>query len=62
MVIILPDKIDGLSALTDKIDEVSALCANRLTQTYEREVKLYLPKFKTETKLDLGNILSNKVR
>lgn len=62
MIIVLPNKIDGLSALIDKIEEVSAQCATRLTETYEREVKVYLPKFKSESKLDLGNILSNKVR
>ncbi|XP_012233779.1 serine protease inhibitor 3/4 isoform X5 [Linepithema humile] len=61
MVIILPNKIDGLSALTDKLEEVTTQCSVRLTQTYEREVKVYLPKFKTETKLDLGNTLSEKM-
>jgi len=62
MVIVLPDKVDGLHALLDKLEEVSTQCAIRLAQTYEREVKVYLPKFKTETKLDLENTLSNKVR
>jgi len=62
MVIILPNKIDGLAALTDKLEEVSAECNSRLTQIYEREVKLYLPRFRSETKLDLKDTLSNKVR
>jgi len=61
MVIILPNKIDGLTALMDKLDEVSTVCSTRLAQIYEREVRVFLPKFKTETKLDLGDTLSNKV-
>jgi len=61
MVIILPDKIDGLSAIINNLETVSADCSTRLTQTYEREVQVYLPKFRTETKLDLGDTLSTKV-
>lgn len=61
MVIILPNKIDGLSALTEKLEEVTAECNTRLAQIYEREVRLFLPLFRTETKLDLGSTLSNKV-
>ena len=62
MVIILPNKIDGLAALIDKLEEVNAECSSRLTQIYEREVKVYLPRFRSETKLDLKDTLSNKVR
>ncbi|XP_012539062.1 serine protease inhibitor 3/4 isoform X4 [Monomorium pharaonis] len=61
MVIILPNKIDGLSALTDKLEEVSTECSTRLTQIYEREVRVYLPRFRIENKLDLGNTLSQKM-
>ncbi|GAB1862620.1 Neuroserpin [Camponotus japonicus] len=61
MVIILPDKIDGLSAIINNLETVSADCSTRLTQTYEREVQVYLPTFKTETKLDLGDTLSTKL-
>ncbi|XP_018347609.1 PREDICTED: alaserpin-like isoform X9 [Trachymyrmex septentrionalis] len=61
MVIILPNKIDGLAALTDKLEEVSAECSSRLTQIYEREVRVYLPRFRSETKLDLKDTLSNKM-
>ncbi|KAG5311913.1 SPB10 protein, partial [Pseudoatta argentina] len=61
MVIILPNKIDGLAALTDKLEEVSAECNSRLIQIYKREVRLYLPRFRSETKLDLKNTLSNKM-
>lgn len=62
MVIILPDKVDGLSKLQENLNTVVDACNTRLQQTYEREVKLYLPKFKTETKLDLTDTLSNEVR
>ncbi|XP_018056884.1 PREDICTED: serine protease inhibitor 3/4-like isoform X4 [Atta colombica] len=61
MVIILPNKIDGLAALIDKLEEVNAECSSRLTQIYEREVKVYLPRFRSETKLDLKDTLSNKM-
>lgn len=61
MVIILPDKVDGLATLLDKLEEVTAECNVRLAQAYEREVRVYLPKFKTESKLDLGDTLSQKV-
>ncbi|XP_025269799.1 serpin B6 isoform X4 [Camponotus floridanus] len=61
MVIILPDKIDGLSAIINNLETVSAECSTRLAQTYEREVRVFLPKFKTETKLDLTDTLSAKM-
>ncbi|XP_020290169.1 serine protease inhibitor 3/4-like isoform X4 [Pseudomyrmex gracilis] len=61
MVIILPNKIDGLAALNDKLSEVTAECSTRLAQTYEREVQVFLPKFKTESKLDLENTLAEKM-
>ncbi|XP_070161421.1 serine protease inhibitor 3/4 isoform X4 [Polyergus mexicanus] len=61
MVIVLPDKIDGLTALINNFEAVSLDCNVRLAQTYEREVRVYLPKFKTESKLDLGNTLSTKL-
>ncbi|XP_029667004.1 serine protease inhibitor 3/4-like isoform X8 [Formica exsecta] len=61
MVIILPDKIDGLAALINNLEAVSLDCNVRLAQTYEREVRVYLPKFKTESKLDLGDTLSTKM-
>lgn len=61
MVIILPDKVDGLAEIINNLEAVSSDCNTRLVQTYEREVELYLPKFKTETKLNLGDTLSAKV-
>jgi len=62
MVIILPNKYDGLAALTDKLEEVTTECSTRLSQTYEREVEVFLPKFRVESKLDLEKTLSEKVR
>lgn len=61
MVIILPNKVDGLAALTDKLEEVSTECSSRLARSFEREVRVFLPKFRTESKLDLGDTLSKKV-
>lgn len=61
MVIILPNEINGLAALTDNLDVITETCNTHLSQTLEREVKLYLPKFKIESELNLGNMLSNKV-
>ncbi|KAH0945079.1 hypothetical protein HN011_004170 [Eciton burchellii] len=57
MIIILPNKINGLVTLTDQLEEVTAECNNQLSQTFPREVHLFLPKFKTETKLDLEETL-----
>lgn len=62
MVIILPDEIDGLAALTNQLDVISEACNTRLSQTDDREVKLYLPKFKVESELNLKDALVNKVR
>ncbi|XP_024881051.1 serine protease inhibitor 3/4-like [Temnothorax curvispinosus] len=61
MVIILPNKIDGLAALIDKLEEVSAECSIRLAETYEHEVRVFLPKFKIVSTLNLGDTLSQKM-
>jgi len=61
MIIILPNKINGLVTLTDQLEEVTAECNNQLSQTFPREVHLFLPKFKTETKLDLEETLGKVV-
>lgn len=62
MVIILPNKVDGLAALTETLDEVSTACSTQLAQAREREVRVFLPRFRTESKLDLKATLSQKVR
>ncbi|XP_077255908.1 serine protease inhibitor 3/4-like [Temnothorax americanus] len=61
MVIILPNKIDGLAALTDKLEEVSAECSTRLAETNEHEVRVFLPKFKIVSILNLEDTLSQKM-
>ncbi|XP_072747876.1 serine protease inhibitor 3/4 isoform X4 [Anoplolepis gracilipes] len=61
MVIVLPDEVDGLGALINNLEQVSTECNVRLARSYEREVKLYLPKFKTESTLNLGDTLSKKL-
>ncbi|XP_071558816.1 serine protease inhibitor 3/4-like [Temnothorax nylanderi] len=61
LVIILPNKIDGLAALIDKLEEVSAECSTRLAQTHERTVEVFLPKFKIESTLNLGDTLSQNM-
>ncbi|XP_011149751.1 antichymotrypsin-2 isoform X2 [Harpegnathos saltator] len=61
MVIILPNEIDGLAALTNNLDVITEVCNTRLSEAYEREVKLYLPKFKIESELNLKDILSDKM-
>ncbi|CAL7941296.1 unnamed protein product [Xylocopa violacea] len=55
MVIILPNKIDGLAQVEKKLQNVNL--ANILNQGYEREVNLYLPKFKVESKINLNSVL-----
>ncbi|XP_014220593.1 alaserpin-like isoform X4 [Trichogramma pretiosum] len=55
MVIIVPDEIDGLK---DVINNLEHFNASRLAKSgYDREVHLYLPKFKINTKIDLNDPL-----
>ncbi|XP_076756700.1 serine protease inhibitor 3/4 isoform X3 [Xylocopa sonorina] len=55
MVIILPNKIDGLTEVEKKLQTVNL--SNILNQGYEREVNLFLPKFKVESKIVLNSVL-----
>ncbi|XP_076242555.1 antichymotrypsin-2 isoform X2 [Calliopsis andreniformis] len=55
MVIILPNEINGLAAVEQKLQSVSL--ADILNQGYERDVQLFLPKFKIEKKIELNGIL-----
>ncbi|XP_032688636.1 antichymotrypsin-2-like isoform X2 [Odontomachus brunneus] len=61
MVIILPNEIDGLTALTNNLDAITEACNTHLSEIHEREVKLYLPKFKIESELNLKDMLSDKM-
>lgn len=57
MVIILPNKVDGLPAVENKIANGGNL--NEIFgQMSRQEVNLALPKFKIETTLDLKGILT----
>ncbi|XP_017755137.1 PREDICTED: antichymotrypsin-2-like isoform X3 [Eufriesea mexicana] len=55
MVIILPNEIDGLAEVEKKLQTTSL--TDILNQGFEREIQLYLPKFKIESKIELNNIL-----
>ncbi|KAI1298444.1 Leukocyte elastase inhibitor [Halotydeus destructor] len=59
MVIILPDSKDGLKSLIEKLSnqDIEDLI-KKVTDTYDREAHIYLPKFKLETEFDLVPILS----
>ncbi|CAK9818476.1 Serine protease inhibitor 3/4 (Fragment) [Anthophora plagiata] len=56
MLIILPNKIDGLAEVEKKLESTSI--TDILNQGFEREVKLYVPKFKVESKIMLNSILA----
>lgn len=60
MVVILPNKRTGLAALEKKL--ATRKLSELLQQTVFTEVKVYLPKFKIETTLDLKHCLSSKVK
>ncbi|XP_076757216.1 serine protease inhibitor 3/4-like [Xylocopa sonorina] len=55
MVIILPNAIDGLAQVEKKLKNVNL--ANILHQGYETKLRIYLPKFKVESTLDLESVL-----
>ncbi|XP_076163834.1 serine protease inhibitor 3/4 isoform X3 [Ptiloglossa arizonensis] len=55
MIIILPNEINGLSEVEKKLQDTSM--TDILNQGFEREVELYLPKFKIENKIDLNSYL-----
>ncbi|CAH0627252.1 unnamed protein product [Chrysodeixis includens] len=56
LLIVLPNKVDGITALVEKLKDPSAL--NKAVSVMESDsVNLYLPKMKIETTTDLGDIL-----
>ena len=55
MIIILPNEIDGLSDVEKKLQNTSL--SNIISQGYEQEIELWLPKFKVESKLQLNDVL-----
>ncbi|KAJ2947178.1 hypothetical protein O0L34_g16537 [Tuta absoluta] len=57
MLIILPNEIDGLAALEEKLKDPEAI--SRATQNmFTHEVEVSLPKFRIETKTDLKDVLT----
>lgn len=56
LLIILPNEIDGLAALEEKLKDPNAL--NKAAEKmYEYEVDVFLPKFKIETTTNLKEVL-----
>lgn len=56
--IILPNDIEGLPALTEKLKEPQHL-NKALSEMYKAEIQVYIPKFKIETETDLKEVMSN---
>ncbi|CAH0749795.1 unnamed protein product [Diatraea saccharalis] len=56
--VVLPNEIDGLKALEEKLKDPSAL-EKATAMMYNSDVDVYLPKFKIETTIDLKSVLSN---
>ncbi|XP_028157724.1 antichymotrypsin-2-like isoform X6 [Ostrinia furnacalis] len=54
--IVLPNKVDGLAELEEKIKDPSAL-AKAVENMYNTDVDVFLPKFKIETTIDLKDVL-----
>ncbi|GBP43732.1 Alaserpin [Eumeta japonica] len=55
--IVLPNDIEGLPALEQKLKENPALLTEASQQMYSRELEVFLPKFKIETTIDLKEVL-----
>ncbi|CAH0727842.1 unnamed protein product, partial [Brenthis ino] len=58
LVVILPRDVDGINELEEKLKDPSAL-NSALNDMYQKEVEVYLPRFKIETKTDLKEVLEN---
>ena len=60
MVIFLPRKMDGLVELEDSltIDDIMNVIS-KLQNEWEKEIKIYIPKFKFESKYRLSGVLSS---
>ncbi|XP_029041124.1 antichymotrypsin-2-like isoform X1 [Osmia bicornis bicornis] len=56
MIIILPNEINGLAEVEKKLQSTNIM--DVLNQGHEREVELYLPKFKIESKIELNEPLN----
>ncbi|XP_049866109.1 alaserpin-like isoform X2 [Pectinophora gossypiella] len=56
MLIILPNQVDGLAALEEKLKDPEAI-TRATSDMFEREVEVRLPKFKIETEINLKDVL-----
>lgn len=57
MVIVLPDEVDGLPAVLEKVTGTGLLKDIFELQSSEEEVELHFPKFEVRNKLDLKKLL-----
>lgn len=55
-IVLLPNELDGLDALIEKLQDPSAL-ELATSKIYTADVRVFLPKFKIETKTDLKHVL-----
>lgn len=55
MVIILPNEVNGLAEVERKLQNVKL--SDVTSRGFDREVQLYLPKFKVESKVNLNSPL-----
>lgn len=60
LIVVLPHEVDGIKELQEQLKDPFVL-GNELSQMKEKELDLYLPKFKIETTIDLKDALE-KVR
>lgn len=54
--IVLPNEIDGITALQEKLQDPARL-ERAVADLYTTEVEVYLPKFKIETTINLKEVL-----
>nr|WIM01378.1 serpin [Limnephilus flavicornis] len=57
MVIILPNQVDGLAALEEKLSQKSTDLKSLVQNLYQAEVTVALPKFRIESTIDLNEVL-----
>ena len=59
MVIIFPNEVDGLRNIEENLNKINFDYRNYLGEKNQREIKLFLPKFKINTSVDLIEQLKN---
>lgn len=61
MLIILPNEIDGLTNIENNLEKINLNYAEIFSGYYKPEIKVYLPKFKIETTIDLTVVLKQVI-